>query len=86
MAEHTCHALRCETAVPPRMFMCHRHWSLIPKARQRELWQVYREGQEVNKRPTIEYLNVARALRVYVADVEGIPVPPLMRELVEEYS
>lgn len=66
------------------MFMCYRHWSLIPKAKQRELWQVYREGQEVSKSPTREYMDVARALRVFVADVEGVPVPPMMRELVDQ--
>jgi hypothetical protein len=66
--------------------MCHRHWSLIPKARQRELWRVYREGQEISKSPTREYLDVARSLRVLVADIEGVPVSPMMRRMVDDGS
>lgn len=79
---HTCHALGCETEVEPRLFMCYRHWSMIPKAKQRELWAAYREGQEISKTPSARYLNVARRLHVYVADAEGAPVPPAMRHLI----
>lgn len=81
--EHTCHAIGCTTEVEPELFMCYRHWSIIPKARQRELWRAYRRGQEVDKDPSSDYLAVAMRLRVFVADAEGVPVPPLMRELAE---
>lgn len=57
---HTCHAKGCDKEVPPKMFMCKRHWYMLPKDKQRAIWREYQEGQEVRKNPTEEYLEVAR--------------------------
>jgi hypothetical protein len=83
MSEHTCHALGCEKAVPPKLFMCRDHWFMIPKAERDALWAVYVPGQERRKDPTQEYVTVARRLQVLVADKEGVPVPPMIRRRAE---
>jgi hypothetical protein len=48
------------------MFMCRRHWAMIPRARQNELWAVYVPGQEDRMDPSSEYLEVAGRLIRYV--------------------
>lgn len=56
---HTCHAKGCNKEVPPKMFMCMRHWHMLPQDKQRAIWREYQEGQEVRKDPTAKYLEVA---------------------------
>jgi hypothetical protein len=68
---HTCHARGCTTAVPPRMFMCRRHWRMVPRALQAEIWAEYVPGQEIRKDPTEEYLEVADRAIQAVAQKEG---------------
>lgn len=59
MLEHTCHAEGCKTIVPPKMFMCRRHWGLLRPGMQRAIWREYKRGQEVRKDPSLRYLAVA---------------------------
>lgn len=68
--EHACHARGCNTSVPPKMFMCRKHWFMIPKAMQDELWDAYVPGQEVRKDPSSEYIEVAMRLVRYVEERE----------------
>ena len=68
---HTCHALGCEKAVPPKMLMCAPHWRLVPVRLQREVWAKYRPGQEIDKRPNAEYLDVQKRAVAAVAQVES---------------
>ena len=70
-ARHTCHAHGCDTPVAPRLFMCGRHWRMVPKKMQNELWAVYVPGQETRKDPTSEYLEVAIEIRNYVKELEA---------------
>jgi hypothetical protein len=67
---HRCHVERCITPVPPAMLMCTRHWRLVPYPMQREVWKHYRKGQEVDKRPTKEYLVAANTACNFVRDRE----------------
>jgi hypothetical protein len=67
---HLCHADNCTVAVPPRMFMCRRHWYMIPKADRDALWGAYVPGQERRMDPTPEYLDIAMQLVDYVAAKE----------------
>lgn len=60
-AMHTCHARGCRTRVPPKLLMCARHWRQVPRPLQRAVWSTYRPGQEIDKRPTVEYLAAADA-------------------------
>jgi hypothetical protein len=73
---HRCHAVRCEKEVPPKLLMCLTHWRMVPRRLQRLVWKHYRPGQEIDKRPTREYLDVMkRAIRA-VSMVEQIEREP----------
>ena len=68
---HLCHAVGCPKAVPPKMLMCFRHWSMVPRNLQAEVWRTYREGQEIDKQPSPEYLVAQRNAVMAVASKEG---------------
>lgn len=69
-SEHVCHATGCDTHVPPRMFMCKRHWYMLTKAERDSLWAVYVPGQERRMDPSDEYLDTAMRLVAVVAERE----------------
>lgn len=69
--EHHCHAKGCSTAVPPIMLMCRRHWAMVPKSVQREVWRHYRSGQCDDKRPSREWHRAADAAIQAVAEKEA---------------
>jgi hypothetical protein len=69
---HTCHADGCKVAVSPKLFMCASHWAMVPHPLQREVWKHYRPGQEVDKKPTREYLAVTARARAAVAAQERL--------------
>lgn len=72
MSAHTCHAAGCATAVPPKMFMCKRHWYTLPKKLRDSIWSEYTPRQEITKSPSLSYLLTAAWCICYVADKEGI--------------
>ena len=72
MPEHTCHAIRCDVRVPPRMFMCRRHWFALPKRMRDAVWAEYVPGQERRKDPTEAYLIVTRECIEWLARKEGL--------------
>lgn len=67
---HTCHAKGCEALVAPKLLMCLKHWRRVPRELQRAVWASYRPGQEVDKKPSREYLEAARAAIEAVAAKE----------------
>lgn len=69
---HTCHATGCSKACPPKHLMCGRHWAMVPLPQKAEIWRHYRPGQEVDKQPSVAYLNVMRAAIDAVARAEGV--------------
>lgn len=71
---HRCHAFACETPVPPRFLMCHPHWFMVPKHMRDRVWATYRRGQEVDKRPSREYVDAMNDAIVHVARMEGKPI------------
>lgn len=75
---HYCHAVGCEAPVPPKMHMCFRHWKMVPKLVQDLIWKHYREGQEVSKTPSYEYIMTAFVSVSCVALKEGKPIPTLI--------
>lgn len=77
---HVCHAKGCSVPVPPKLLMCRKHWRLVPRALQRQVWAHYRAGQEIDKRPTMEYLDVADEAIRAVAKKEGL-LKPAQEEL-----
>lgn len=56
---HTCHSMRCNRRVPPKMFMCRDHWYELPKHDRDLIWRLYRPGQETDKNPSSEYMAAA---------------------------
>jgi len=69
--KHTCHAQGCTTVVPPKLLMCLYHWRMVPRELQRAVWATYRKGQEIDKRPSADYLTAARAAIEAVAAKEA---------------
>lgn len=74
--EHHCHAFQCRTVVSPAMFMCKRHWFMLPLRMRNAVWREYRPGQEERKVAVTEaYLRVTDEAENYVAAKEGLPLP-----------
>lgn len=68
---HLCHAIGCTTSVPPKMLMCRRHWAMVPRKTQITVWNEYRPGQEIDKRPSLAYLAIQQTAVGQVAEKEG---------------
>jgi hypothetical protein len=68
---HECHARGCHTHVLPSMFMCKRHWFMVPERLRDAVWAAYVPGQEVRKDPTMAYINVANKAIQAVYDREN---------------
>lgn len=43
------------------MVMCGKHWRQVPARIQAAVWKYYRKGQEVDKKPSIQYIVAQRA-------------------------
>lgn len=58
---HLCHADNCTTPVPPRIFMCRKHWFMVPMDLRGRLLAEYQPGQEKLGEiwPSDEYLTLA---------------------------
>lgn len=64
--QHLCHATNCETLVPRRMFMCKRHWFMLPKFMRDEVWDAYTPGQEETMDVSQRYFLVTRKAIRYI--------------------
>jgi hypothetical protein len=53
------------------MLMCGRHWRLVPRALQQDVWRSYRPGQENDKQPSRTYLAAADAAIAAVRRAEA---------------
>ena len=69
---HTCHATKCRIAVPPEMFMCKKHWYMVPKPERDLVWANYRRGQCDDMKPSRGYCESARRAVQSVAWKEGL--------------
>lgn len=67
---HTCHAAGCTTNCAPSMFMCRRHWFMVPKDLRDAIWMTYEPGQEQTKDASAEYLETAHEAIAAVAAKE----------------
>lgn len=68
---HTCHATGCKTTVPPEMFMCKRHWFILPKRMRDRIWATYRAGQCDDWQISSGYADAAREAVRFIAVKEG---------------
>ena len=69
--KHVCHADRCTKAIAPAFLMCPMHWRMVPAEIQRRIWLLYRPGQEVDKRPTGQYMTAMKEAIAAVAKAEA---------------
>lgn len=42
---HPCAASPCKKQIEDKLLMCMRHWRMVPRDIQREIWQHYVQGQ-----------------------------------------
>lgn len=56
---HFCHWPGCEAECPPSHWGCPFHWYKLPISLKKAIRHTYRPGQEVDKRPSKEYIEVA---------------------------
>lgn len=65
---HECHWPGCEKQVPPAMWGCKKHWFALPPILRARIWRCYRPGQEIDMRPSVEYLAVAKEVQQWIAE------------------
>lgn len=58
---HKCHNPECNKSCHPSKLMCLSCWRKVPKHLQNEVYRLYRKGQEIDKQPSIEWVNAAMA-------------------------
>lgn len=67
---HACHWPGCGREVPPKLWGCKEHWFRLPATLRRAVWRHYRPGQEIDKRPSPEYIETARLVRQWIEENE----------------
>jgi hypothetical protein len=50
------------------MWGCRSHWYALPRELRDKIWTAYRPGQEIDKRPSPEYIAIAREVQEWIAD------------------
>lgn len=63
---HLCHWPGCQEEVPPALWGCGKHWFLISKPLRDKIWRHYRKGQELDKKPSKEYIEAAREVQDWI--------------------
>jgi hypothetical protein len=48
------------------MWGCREHWFKLPKTLRDSIWQEYRPGQEIDKKPSARYIAVAALVRGWI--------------------
>jgi hypothetical protein len=64
---HTCHWPGCPKEVSPKLWGCHAHWFKLPARLRKLIWAHYRAGQEIDKRPSLEYMAAATEVQKWIA-------------------
>jgi len=67
---HQCHALNCKEKCEPQKIMCLAHWRMVPLDLQSAIYNSYRRGQCDDKRPSSEWIKLARQAISHVARLE----------------
>lgn len=69
---HHCHASGCKVSTRPEMFMCRKHWYMLPKRMRDRIWAAYRHGQCDDWKISHEYAEAAREAVRHLAQREGV--------------
>lgn len=70
--KHECHWPGCGKQVPPAMWGCKEHWFRLPARLRARIWRHYRPGQEIDLKPSRDYLDVATDVQKWIRE-EGNP-------------
>lgn len=73
-----CHALGCQKEIKPSVLMCSNHWRKVPDDIKDDIWKYYRRGQEIDRKPSIDYLDAALSAVHAVAKIEGLECDTMM--------
>jgi hypothetical protein len=68
---HFCHWPGCRRLVPPRMWGCKNHWFTLPENIRTRISRAYRQGQEIDKTPSLEYIAVAHEAQEWIKNYEA---------------
>ena len=63
---HRCHWPGCPTLCAPRLWGCAPHWYQLPMRLREALWRAYRPGQEIDKRPSPQYIIAATDIQEWI--------------------
>lgn len=63
---HHCHWPGCKAEVPEKMWGCLKHWKRLPAVLQMKIMKAYRKGQEIDKKPSKEYLSITKEIREWI--------------------
>ncbi len=63
---HACHWPGCSTQVPPAIWGCRKHWFALPASIRSRIWSTYRQGQEVDMRPSEQYIDAETAAQEWI--------------------
>ena len=73
-AMHHCHANGCKTETPQRLFMCHRHWAMLPREMRKAVWTAYKANPDSYLRGrSRDYMEACADAVEHVAAIEGFP-------------
>lgn len=62
---HECHG-GCGKQCPPAMWGCRGCWRRLPQSLRTRIWSAYRPGQEIDLKPSAEYVAVASDVEKYI--------------------
>lgn len=65
---HTCHWPGCKVEVPPRMWGCFKHWSMLPMGHRKAIRDAYVTGQEIRKDPSKRYIKAAQRAQKWIEE------------------
>jgi hypothetical protein len=71
---HHCHANDCRVPTNPKLFMCGRHWAMVPVAMQDKVWSTFRKrsaGPGTDPASWADYYEACADAVEYVATAEG---------------
>jgi hypothetical protein len=69
--DHHCHWPGCKRQVAPAKWGCYEHWMKLPAEIRSKIWQAFRPGQEVDQRPSRQYVEAAREAQEWIAKFLG---------------
>ena len=70
LPKHLCHWTNCPIKVPPQRWGCSKHWFSLPSSLRNRVWVLYRPGQEVDKKPSPEYVTLMQEIQNFIKGVQ----------------